>query len=170
MLKPAILFKEEIQNYFKSIYYTEEMMFVSGGMENWLPDIVECPEENLFQYAIIDNNKNLIGYVSFKVNWYDSAAYNFGLISFDKGNINIGFAMKEVIDKIANEFHLHSMEWRVVGGNPVEDAYDRFCKKFNGHKHIINDANRDMRGNYRYAALYEIIFGETLDGCDKTGF
>ncbi len=48
----------------------------------------------------------------------------------------------------------------MVGGNPVEKHYDKFCKKHGGNKHILKDSIRDMNGNYRDDIIYEIIKGE----------
>ena len=52
---------------------------------------------------------------------------------------------------------LHKIEWRMVGGNPVEKHYDKFCFKHNGKKHILKDSIKDADGNYRDDIIYEII-------------
>ena len=85
--------KKEFQKY----YYTTDMMYETGCMCNWSPEIAECPNESQFQYAIIDKNEKLIGYLGYSVNWYASKAYNFGLFSFDRGNILVG---RDVFDKL----------------------------------------------------------------------
>ena len=38
MLIPAILKKNEILEAFKRYYYSEEMMYETGGLGNWLPN------------------------------------------------------------------------------------------------------------------------------------
>lgn len=86
MLVPAILHKEQIKKEFQKHYYTTDMLYETGGIENWIPQIAECPESWQFQYAIVDNNKKLIGYLGYSVDWYVSKVYNFGLFSFDRGN------------------------------------------------------------------------------------
>lgn len=60
MLVPAILFKEQIITEFQRIYFTEDMMYLTGCLEQWSPDISASPEEGKFDFAIISNNK-LIG-------------------------------------------------------------------------------------------------------------
>lgn len=85
MLVPAILYKEQIKKEFQKYYYTTDMLYETGCMCNWSPEIVECPDESQFQYAIIDKNEKLIGYLGYSVDWYASKAYNFGLLSFDRG-------------------------------------------------------------------------------------
>ena len=54
MLKPAILFKEELSNKFKQYYYTDDMMFGTGCLNNWNPDIHENPNSETYQYKIIN--------------------------------------------------------------------------------------------------------------------
>ena len=46
----------------------------------------------------------------------------------------------------------------MVGNNPVEKHYDKFCKKYNGNKYILKDALRDKQGIYHDDVIYEIVF------------
>lgn len=52
----------------------------------------------------------------------------FGLISFDRGNMLIGKAVFNEIERCITEYHLHRVEWRMIGGNPAERGYDSFLK------------------------------------------
>ena len=116
MLVPAILYKEQITKEIQKYFYTTDMMYETGCLENWAPDIFDCTNESQFQYAIVDKDEKLIGYLGYSVDWYASNAYNFGLFSFDRGNILIG---KNVFDKLEELVNiLHRVEWRAVGGNP----------------------------------------------------
>ncbi len=160
MLKPAILYKEQIIKKFQERFYTDDMMYETGCNENWSPNIADCPDEFTFQFAIVDKADNCIGFIGFKVDWYSSCAYNFGIMSFDKGNVVVGMALKEVMDKIINDFKVHRIEWRMVGGNPVEKHYDKFCKEHNGNKYVLHDAIKDRYGVYRDNIIYEIVFKE----------
>lgn len=90
MLVPAILYKEQIQKEFQKYYYTTDMMYETGCLDNWSPNIEENPDEQTYQYAIIGNDNKLIGFLAFRIDWYCSRVYNFGLFSFDRGNALIG--------------------------------------------------------------------------------
>ena len=46
----------------------------------------------------------------------------------------------------------------MVGGNPVEKHYDKFCKKYHGKKFVLTDAIKDRCGKYHDDIIYEIIF------------
>jgi len=154
MLVPAILYKEEIIENMRKYFYTNDMLYETGCMENWIPNIVDCPDESTFQYAIVHNDI-LIGYLEYVVNWYASKAYNFGLFSFDRGNPIVGKDVFNKLEELVNKFH--RVEWRMVGGNPAERGYDNFLKRHNGNKHVLKDVIRDRDGNYRDDIIYEII-------------
>ena len=165
MLVPAILYKEQINKEFQKYYYTTDMMYETGCMCNWSPDIAECPNESQFQYAIVDENEKLIGYLGYSVDWYVSKACNFGLFSFDRNNRTIGLDVYKELKKIIYDYHIHRIEWRMIGGNPVEKHYDRFCNKYHGKKFVLTDAFKDRCGKYHDDIIYEIIFdgGENND-------
>ena len=165
MLVPAILYKEEIAKNFKKYYYTDDMMYETGYLDNWNPEIHENPDACTYQYAIVDSNEKLIGYLAYTIDWYSSNAYSFGLISFDRGNPIIGRDLFNEMEKLIHEYKLHRIEWRVVSGNPVKKHYDKFCKKYNGKKFVLTDVFKDRYGNYHNDVIYEIIFdgGENND-------
>ena len=157
MLVPAILFKDKILEEFKKYYYTEDMMYETGGLTNWLPDIQEETESGRFQYAIVDSKQKLLGYLDYHIDWYSSCASRFGLISFDRGNPTVGRDLYSELNKLINDYKLHRIEWRMIGGNPVEKHYDKFCEKYNGTKHVLKDAIIDKFGKYHNDVIYEII-------------
>ena len=53
MLVPAILYKEQIIKEFQKLYYTEDMLFETGGVGNWCPEIKDRPEYYEMQFAIV---------------------------------------------------------------------------------------------------------------------
>ena len=158
MLVPAILFKDEIHKMFLKYTYSDDMSYYAGYLGNYIPKISEDNDDgSLYQYAIVDNDR-LIGYFSYRIRWYDSCAYNFGLFSFDRNSSIVGYSVYKELKKIIYDYHIHRIEWRMVGGNPVEKHYDRFCKKYNGKKFILTDAVKDKYGKYHNDVIYEIIF------------
>ncbi len=158
MMIPAVLKYNLLKDKFREKYYSKDMFYVSGDMNNWIPDIDLDPYSNNFQYAIIDKNDNLIGYFAYSIDWYASNAYAFSLISFDKGNVTVAFDVRRAIKKIINFYKIHRAEFCVVCGNPVEKHYDKFCRKYNGSKYILHDCIKTADGEYRNKAIYEIIF------------
>lgn len=159
MLVPAVLRRNEIEEAFKKYYYTDDMMYETGGLCNWRPDIAECPDAETFQFAIVsnDSDERLIGYLAYNIDWYDSCAHNFLILSFDRGNPIVGKDLYNEMEKLVNEYKLHRIEYRMVGGNPIEKHYDKYCEKYNGRKLILKDATKDKYGVYHDDMIYEII-------------
>lgn len=159
MLVPAILYKDEIINKVREYFYTNDMLYEVGGMDNWTPNIVDCPDKFHFQYAIVtpsaDGQNKLIGYLSYVIDWYSDKAYNFGLFSFDRGNPIIGKEVFNKLEDLVNRFH--RVEWWAVSGNPACKNYDSFIKRHNGSRHILKDSFKDRDGIYRDSIVYEIV-------------
>lgn len=155
MLVQAIEYKEQIMKEMQKYFHTIDMLYCNGGMENWVPEIVDCPGWWQFQYAIIDKNENLIGYLEYAVDWYASKAYNFGLFSFSRGNVLIGRDVFEKLEELIST--LHRVEWRAVSGNPACRAYDHFIKRHDGTKHVLKDSIKDKDGNYHDDIIYEVV-------------
>ncbi len=154
MLVPAILYKEEIEKAFAKELYTENYFYFYGyAYGNNLPEIKA--EDRRFQYAIVNKDKRLIGYLSY---WIDSNAdtvNSFGLYSFDKGNFIIGKDLFEKLEELIEKHH--RIEWRMIGGNPVKKHYDKFCNKHNGNVVVLHDVCKDDRDIYHDEYIYEII-------------
>lgn len=157
MLKPAFLYKDEIYKRFAELKYSKEMFLYTGYFGNSIPTIDAADDGLIYQYAIVDNNR-LIGYFTYQIDWYTSCANCFGLVSFDKNNRIIGLDAYRELKRIIAEYNLHRIEWRMVGGNPVEKHYDKFCKRYNGRKILLYDAIKDKYGNYHNDIIYEIVF------------
>lgn len=157
MLRPALLYKEEIQHRMSNYIYDQDMFLYTGSLGFCTPNFENNDDGTLYQYAIVDNEK-VIGYFTYHVDWYAYCVNNFGLFSFDKGNKIIGTDIYREINKLIYDYKMHRIEWRMIGGNPVEKHYDKFCKRYNGRKHILRDAIRDRQGCYHDDVIYEIVF------------
>lgn len=157
MLIPAILRKEDILHEFQKLQYTADLMYEVGSCDNYMPDIEDEPNKETYQYAIVDSNNKLVGYIEYQIDCYSSQAHRFGLMSFDRGNPLIGQALFEVMEKLINDLKLHRIEWYMVSGNRVERSYDKYCKKYNGRKIVLRDVFKDRLGKYHDSITYEII-------------
>jgi hypothetical protein len=154
LLVPAILYAEEIETAFAKELYSERYFYYSGYVySNGLPEI--RAEDNEYQYAIIDSQKKLIGYLAYRVSNLGDCVYNFGLYSFDRGNILIGIDLFNKMEELVANFH--RIEWKMIGGNPVKKHYDKFCKKHKGKIVRLRDVTKDDSGNYHDEYIYEII-------------
>ena len=169
-IKQAILFKQEIENNMHELFYSQEMFYVSGSNYNFVPEIKERESygvDSVFQYAVTsadDTGEKVVGYIQFSVDWYSKCAYNWAVVSFDRGNTAIAKALLELLNRCFDEYALHRIEWKMIGGNPVERGYDNalnyFKKKgFLTSKHVFKDSLKDKSGKYRDSIIFEIIKG-----------
>lgn len=155
MLKPAILYKEILERKFAEQLYSDDYFYYNGYVTGATLPIEIKSQENLYQYAIVDKNDKVIGFLSYRILPDLNEASCFGLYSFDKGNYIIG---KDLLNKMEELVNLcHRVSWKVVSGNPVKRSYDRFCLKHGGYICHEHDVTKDKYGNYHDMYGYEII-------------
>ena len=154
MLKPALLYKDILEKKFIEYFYTDEYFFYSGCSTCREPQII-IHQDNCYQWAIVNNKEQVIGYLSYTIQVETDTVFNFGLYSFDKGNIIIG---KDVFEKMEELIKDHRrIEWRMLAGNPAKRSYDRFCKKHNGNYVHLHKVCKDTHGIYHDEYIYEIV-------------
>ena len=163
MLVPAIQYKEEIEKQFKAIQYSDKYLWYTGSIDNY--DLEVKTEGDKFAFAIvtyIHDREVLVGYVSFRVDWYCSMAYNFSLIKFLDAPMVMARAVREVM-RMIESFNLHRIDFRCVQGNPAERSYWRILRqidltqKYDIKSLIFTDNIRDYKGNYHDTICYELI-------------
>lgn len=167
MLVPAIIYKEDIkQEFLKRIYDLEMCYFMACAnysIQNilYIVNFDECDCGNV-QYAIIDDNKKIIGYFSYYIDYYNYTIHNFGLYSFDKNNSILGIDIYKEFKKIIKEINPHRIMWDVVIGNPVEKHYDKLFNRmikheYSGTIYTYHDCFKDKKGIYHNNKSYELI-------------
>ena len=153
MLRPAILYRNELLKLFSEELYTEKYYYYTGyAHSHELPNIEV--RDNYYQWAIVKGT-NVIGYLAYHVDVATDTVNRFGLYSFDKGNLTVA---KDVYDKLVELVRTyHRVEWRVIEGNHAKRGYDSFCKKLGGNCVCLHDVTTDLNGNYRNEYIYEIV-------------
>lgn len=173
MLKPAMLYKDELEKKFASVMYDDDYFLYMGyahGHE--LPKIE--PMDNVYLWAIVCETKinidplgvfqelkymptkeNVIGYFAYQIQPETDTVLNFGLYSFDRGNLLIGYDVYHKMQELVKNHR--RIEWRVIGGNPVIRHYDKFCYMNNGRKVTLHKVVKDPNGVYRDEHIYEIV-------------
>lgn len=154
MLIPAITKKVELLEKFSQEIYSEKYFWYCGyPLYHEMPDIKL--EDNLFQYAIVNKNNKIVGFLTYKVDLYMDMVTNFGLYSFGNGDISVGIDTYNKLEELIKQYR--RVEWCVVGGNKIKKNYDRFCKRHNGRILEFYDTTRDAKGNYHNTYVYEVL-------------
>lgn len=166
MLVPALLYKEELEKRFTEMMYDNRMFYYAGYAHCHEIPKISSTDYN-YQYASIRPNTvteskklngeyEVIGYLAYRVDSVIDTVHNFGLVGFcDKLNTTFAKDLMEKMEELCAMYH--RVEWRMIGGNPVQRTYDKFCKKHGGNSVILHDAAKDEDGNYHDEIIYEII-------------
>lgn len=186
MLVPAMLYKDEIEKQFAKRMYDDDMFYYQGYAHGHELSEIK-PQDNLYQWAImgqiteventivpdVENSgykcishkyhygQKLIGYFAYRIDPNTNNVYNFGLISFDKGNALIAHDVFEKIEELI--LNHHRVEWRCIGGNPALRGYKNFIKRINRKynlqckMHFFTDVVKDNQGMYRDEVVFEIV-------------
>ena len=154
----AKLFEEQIRRKMWEIWYDEKYQYYFGG--NWrtdfsLADNNDYPKRS---FAVLNNNDELIGYISYAVDTELRIAQWFGAINFSDDKFAFGQALRQVITDCFLKFGMEVVEWNVICGNLIEKSYDKMCEKLGGH--IVGIRHRramDLAGNIHDSKSYEIL-------------
>ena len=158
-----MLHNEAILNGLKKHIYEDAMSYQSDWNGSTLPEIPNEIDGSNYRFAILDNDK-VVGYFCFFYYMHSRCLKNFGLYSFDKGNLTIGKDVYCALRHMIQVYKPHRMQWAMISGNPVEKHYDKFCRRYDGKKIILTDVFKDRYGIYHNDVIYEIIF----DSGDKS--
>ena len=159
MIKPAQLYKEEIKKKYIETWYNEEYMYYSGwsGVEE--PDI---PDNNYdsHHFVSVDNDGNILGYISYSVSFVTMSADRFGAISFDKGNVLFAKDLYQIICDIFEKYHLNRLCWSCIADNPAICGYRNFIEKHGGrecayHRQICKLMDGRLHDNVEFEILAE---------------
>lgn len=160
MLRPAVLFKDQIQKAIPDLFYTDDIYWYSQC--DVAEMIFDAEKSDVgftkYQYAIVSKDESeVIGYIAFSYMWHERIVRNFGFIAFKRNRPETAAAVKEV-EKIIKDLKPHKVQFRMIGGNPVERHYDFIMKKYHGEKFVLKDDLRDKYGKYHDDIIYEIFF------------
>ena len=133
MLKPAQLYKSKLREEMCKSWYNPDNIFYSGWTGNELPSL---PDNNYdsHHFVSVDDDDNVIGYISYSINWLAMSADRFGIISFKKGSIMFAKDVYKVICNLFEVYHMNRISWLAYADNPAIRGYRNFIKKHGGRE------------------------------------
>lgn len=131
MLKPAQLYKEQLAEEYVKTWYKPENIFYTGWTGDRVPEI---PDNNYdsHHFVSVDKKRQLIGYISYSVDWISMNANSFGIISFDKGNLEFVKDVYKAVLDLFDVYHMNRISWYAYVDNPAIRGYRHFIKKHGG--------------------------------------
>lgn len=133
MLKPAQLYKEKLQEENIKSWYKPENIYWHGGTAEYTIDIPDN-NESRHCFVSVDKNENVIGYISYNVDWTAMSAEGWGIISFDKGNIEFVKDLYQAICDCFETYLFNRISWNCYADNPAIRGYRNFVKKHGGRE------------------------------------
>lgn len=160
MLKTAQLYKEQLENKNIESWYKPENIYWNGGTGD---SMIDLPDNNYDQHCFVsvDKNDNIIGYITYSVNWDSMSADRFGIISYDKGNLEFVKDVYKAICDIFDVYHMNRISWFCFSDNPAIRGYRNFIKKHGGVEcgHYRQIA-RLQDGRLHDSVVFEILASE----------
>ncbi len=160
MLKAAQLYEDELQKKNIEAWYKSENIYWNGGPYD---SVINLKEDNYdcHQFVSVDKNNNVIGYICYEINWAVMSAGSFGIISFDKGNIEFARDIYTAICNLFEIYHVNRIAWTCYVDNPAIRGYRNFVKKHGGRECAYYRQNAKlMDGRLHDSVEFEILAEE----------
>lgn len=142
MIRPAILYADELNGLFAEIQYDLEYQWFYGGTQRTFEDISESEDDKYArQFCSVVNDK-VCGYFYYCFCDDCNYAFNLGMISFDKGNMEVIKDFKNIFYDMFRKYHLSKITWSCYADAPVYEMYSNLIKKYDGiecghfHNHV----------------------------------
>lgn len=133
MLRPAQLYNGQLEKKNIESWYKPENIYWHGGTAEYTIDLPDN-NGNCHCFVSVDKNDNVIGCISYNVDWVSMSADGFGIISFDKGNIEFAKDLYIAICDCFEVYHLNRISWNCYADNPAIRGYRNFVKKHGGRE------------------------------------
>lgn len=166
MLKPAILYKDEIPKLYQSIWFNEKYKYYNYNT-TWHTFSIADSTNDWHEFVSVDKQGKIIGYIHYYVVRDTLNCCRFGAINFTNNPI-FGKDLLQVFKDIFERFNFHKVQFAVVIGNPVEKTYDRLCQKYGGRILCIEKDETKLEDNKYYdVKRYEILRDEYFAAKEK---
>lgn len=152
----AKLYEEEIKRNMWNVWYDENFQYYFGN--RYRNDFKLSNDAGSYDFAVIDESNNLIGYIGYYFDIDTNVISHFGAINFSDNKLLFGKAMFQVIEDCFLRYGANVLEWCVVCGNPIEKTYDKLSQKYGGRiVGIKKNRSKTLDGELRDMKIYEIL-------------
>lgn len=157
MIKSALNFADEIKSKYAERMYDIDYQWYFGWRGTEIPKIEEN-SYNAYRFASVGKDGNVIGYICYDTNLSSNSCINFGIISFDRGNLNFVRDVRQAINDIFYKYNFNRIEFHCFDGNPALRGYRNFIKKFGGREvGRLRKAVKLLDGKLYDTIIFEIL-------------
>lgn len=160
MLKPAQLYKNKLQEEYMKLWYDQSCIYYHGGSGS---SILDLPNDNYNEhhFVSVDKNDNIIGYISYSLDWQAMSIKNIGIISFQKGNLGFIKDIHKAIYDLFEVYHMNRVSWFCYVDNKAINRYRTFIKKHGGREcAYYRQIAKLLDGRLHDAVEFEILAEE----------
>lgn len=157
MLKSAQNYINQIHDKYSAHMYDIDYQWYFGYRGTELPGIEDHTYNN-WRFASVDENDNVIGYISYSLNQSANGCTNFAAMSFDRGNLEFVRDIKQSIDDIFLKYNFDRLDFSCISGNPVLRNYRHFVAKHGGREvGTYRKCSKLLDGKLYDSVLFEIL-------------
>lgn len=160
MLKPAQLYETKLQEENIKSWYNPKNIYWDGGAGG---SRIEIQDDNFKcrQFVSVDRKENILGYITYAVDWASMSAYGFGIISFKGNSVEFARDVYQAVCDIFRKYGLNRMEWHAYADNPAIRGYRNFIKKYGGREcGYSRQVARLQDGKLHDSVMFEILAKE----------
>lgn len=155
MLKPAIQYREQLEEKLKAIFFDEKYKFLFA---DGYPEMFEIKNDawTYIQFVSVYEDE-VIGFIEYQILRSSRNARGLSIIGFNNNPI---FAkdLIQAIDDIFNKYKIHKITFLVAIDNPVTKTYDKYIEKFGGRVvGVLKEHWKLWDGKYYDVKEYEIL-------------
>lgn len=136
MLDYAWKYEREINDKVMQCWYTEKYKYYFTGTYNnvYQSELSKSGDDyRSREFASIDKSTgDVIGVISYRPIPYAKTVETFAAINFTDDTVTFGKDLHQVIDDIFRKFNFEILRFTVNVGNPIEEKYDKYVRKYNG--------------------------------------
>ena len=157
MLDIAKKYEKELQDKFIETWYDMKYQYYRDTSGDRIPQLADnCYDRR--DFVSLDNNGNVIGFISYFYNDVTRSASQFGIINFGESSAIFAQDVLQVIADIFFKFKLDRIEFWCFEDNPATKGYRRFIKRFGGREvGHLRRVCRLMDGMLHDSVIFEIL-------------
>ena len=160
LLRPAQLYKEQLEIKNIESWYDPQNIYYHGGTGEYS---INVPNNNakVHSFVSVDKDNNVIGYIGYNVDWQAMSVDNFGMISFDKGNLEFVKDIYKAVCDCFEVYHMNRISWYCYVDNPAIRGYRNFIKRCGGKEcGYFRQYTKLRDGKLHDSVCFEILASE----------
>ena len=167
MLVPAQFYADEIKTALLNTWYVDKYKYYHNN--SFFDEVeIENTTWNRHQFAAVDKNNTLRGYISYNINRQNCYVNSICAINFTNDTIGFSYDLRQALTDIFEKYGFAKINFCVVVGNPIESSYDQLVEKWGGRVVGIFKEDALLFDNKKYdRKFYEIMASDYFNYKEK---